>query len=60
MMQKAHKIMAGGYALNIPKLVDINVIFDVLNNPFGNPSGILAKMSISDIGLILSPLGEIV
>ena len=30
--------MAGGYALNIPKLVDINVIFDVLNNTFGNKS----------------------
>ena len=32
---RAYKIMAGGYALNIPKLVNINVILDVLNNPFG-------------------------
>ena len=30
--------MAGGYALNIPKLVDINVVFDVLNYLFGNKS----------------------
>ena len=30
--------MAGGYALNIPKLVDINVIFDVLKTPFGYKS----------------------
>ena len=47
--------MAGGYALNILKPVNINIILEVLNNPFGSdPSTILVKMSVTDIGLILS------
>ena len=44
MMKKADKIMAGGYALNIPRLVEINVIFDVLNNPFGYISSVMGNL----------------
>ena len=55
MKKKANKIMAGGYALNILKLININVILDVLNSPFGYKSlGNFTKNSVSDIGLILS------
>ena len=41
MMRKANKIMTGGNALKIPKLVNFNVIFDDLNNTFSGDIGLI-------------------